>query len=509
MGLITILNGLAHLSDFSDKEMSHIETFCTYHDKQADFALKKFKKGTWFIAKYGQDAYNEKLAELKAAQKRSLLFQDADGNYTTYSGLIPELVPTIRALFGNVSVEDKTFLPARHPIPWKKQPFPMRPYQVTAVDALSANNHSAIEYGTGVGKSRIILQLVRDLGLKTIVMVPSKQIGAQMFDTLKTHLGENKVGYYGDGKKVSKKLVTVGIAASLTRIEPGDQAWDDLREAQVLISDESHFLAADTFEKVCMGVAANCAYRWSVSGTQIRGDGSELLLKGLTGPVVSRMTVKDGVDQGWLARPVFHMFQMPSDSSYWTDDANTMTRVHLYQNKAILKAVGDMTKKFVEMGKSVVILIDEVEQFTRLLPHLPDGAKMAHGGLTADNRGKVPLPYHKSDPKALVKSFNDGEFKVLVGTSCISTGTDILPVEAIFYLVGGKSTISCSQSVGRGTRKIGSKTECHFIDFTPLVYSPSNNVDDNGSQRAWSVLRRHAQARAIIYDSIYGPVNHH
>ena len=82
---------------------------------------------------------------------------------------------------------------------------------------------------------------------------------------------------------------------------------------------------------------------------------------------------------------------------------------------------------------------------------------------------------------------------ILIGTSCISTGTDIRSVKTMVYLKGGKSEIEVRQGVGRCTRleKSLAKTACTVVDFDV------ENIE---------ILHRHALARRKIFDDIYGPV---
>ena len=116
----------------------------------------------------------------------------------------------------------------------------------------------------------------------------------------------------------------------------------------------------------------------------------------------------------------------------------------------------------------------------------------AHGGVTAQNAGAIPKEYHKSDPNELVRQFNNLEFPILVGTSCISTGTDIRSVRDIIYLMGGKSETQIRQAIGRGTRLFEGKKDFKFWDFDVT------NVD---------LVHRHALTRAAVYDNVYGPVH--
>ena len=140
------------------------------------------------------------------------------------------------------------------------------------------------------------------------------------------------------------------------------------------------------------------------------------------------------------------------------------------------------------MGHRVLILVEEMEQFAKLLPMFEYEARFAHGGVTADNKDKLPEKYWDSDPKALVKAFDNGEFPILVGTSCISTGTNIRSVRTLIYLQGGQSEIQVRQAIGRATRLYPGKEFCNIFDFD------IQNKD---------CLHRHARVRKSIYNDLY------
>ncbi len=244
-----------------------------------------------------------------------------------------------------------------------------------------------------------------------------------------------------------------------------------------------------TLAKVCFGLVAPAPYRFFFSGTQLRNDGLGLLLDAITGPIVYRMTVREGVDQDFLAKPVFRMVRMKSNLDFSSNDVNELTRAHVYYNPQVISVAADLTNKAVSlMGRPTLILVDELEQFTKLQPLLRYETHFAHGGVSQENKDKLPKEFHNSDPKALVAAFNAGKFPILVGTSCVATGTDFRGVRCIVYLRGGKSEIEIKQGVGRGTRKVPGKEDCLFIDFA------IDNVE---------ALARHAKARKELYSEIY------
>jgi superfamily II DNA or RNA helicase len=246
---------------------------------------------------------------------------------------------------------------------------------------------------------------------------------------------------------------------------------------------------AATQAKVCFGLVKDVPYRFFFSGTQMRSDGLDLLLDAITGPIVYRMSVREGVDQGFLAQPVFRMVHIKSDIQFDSPDVNEMTRVHAFYNPKMNAMAAELINKAVSlMSRPTLVLVDELEQFGLLKPLLRYDVKFAHGGVTKENKSKVPEEFHDSDPKALVAAFNAGEFPILVGTSCISTGTDFLGVRCIVNLRQGKSEVEIKQCVGRGTRKVEGKEDFLYIDFC------IDNVED---------LARHAKARKDIYADIY------
>ncbi len=498
----------------------------TYIDKRVDFELKKTTKTLekWETKisgvmrnKLGDAAYEARIeemkarnAELTAARKKCLLFEDAEGLWT-HSGLAHRI-----AKAGKDKIEIAYKLPESASYAWKNLPrHTDRPYQEEAFQKLleaSQRGPCGVELATGAGKSTIIRNLVQHLGMRTVVMAPSTSIARQLYDDLVYHLGINLVGLYGDGKKEYSKEVVVGIDDSLTRVKPGSDDWTALSSAQVFIADESHLCPADSLAKVCLTLNKDAPYRFFFSATQMRNDGLDLVLDGITGKIVMHKDVKELVDEGYLSRPFFKMVKVRTNSTYRSPDANLMTRKHFYYNRVVYETAAKLANQFVEkMKRPVVILVEELEQFQRILPHLKHPCRFAHGPLTKATKEFVPEQYQKDKPTELVEAFNRGDFPILIGTSCISTGTDIQVAMAEIYLQGGKSPIKVRQGVGRETRggtkgfvknpMTGEqKVDCVHVDFD--VVDP----DMEGKDLMNFIPHRHAMARAKMYESIYGPV---
>jgi superfamily II DNA or RNA helicase len=476
-----------------EADRKSIEDTLTYTNKAVQFELARLKKNPYYVNQHGEEKYAEELARLKAEMRVCLLREDRQGLWT-YPGLQKRLY----ARFGGQNA-NRVVYPDPGLLPWAKVPDGKdRYYQERMLQNLLAVKHGAVEVGTGLGKSRVIRNLCKELGgLKTLVVAPSKSIAKQLYKDFIQHFGRARVGFYGDGKKDATKLITVGLFQSLSRIEPTAKDWHEFAKTQVFIVDESHLTPASTLKQVCDGLAANAPYRFFFSGTQMRNDGADLLLEGIIGPVVYEMTVKQGVDEGFLSKPNFLMVEMWSPSQYVSKNPDYMLDKHFYSNKAMYARAADIANKSAQLlGHQVLILIDEVTQFQHLEPLLRTKLGFAHGGVTKTNKATVPAAYHSSDPEALVDQLNAGELPILVGTSCISIGTDIRTPKTVINLQGGTSEVKIRQAIGRGTRKTESKSEFNYWDFCVKVRGP-----DGGEFE--SITQRHALVRAAIYQDVY------
>lgn len=487
------------LEGFPQDELAR---FLSYEDRSVLFELVKAKKN-WRLKEKDPEAWKERVDELKQAKDQCLLFEDQDGLWT-YSGLLPE----IENRFKTASFKDETSFPEFGNIPWAKKPTKeLRPYQQKMVELLLEERHGAVEVGTGLGKSFVILQLVKRIGLKTVVMAPSLSIAKQLYEEFKEAFGARYVGRFFDSKKESSKLFVVGVDDSLTKVKPGSEHWKPLSSAKVFIADESHQCPANSLSAVCMGLMKDAPFRFFFSGTQQRNDGRDMLLRAIIGKIVFVMTVEEGVNQGWLSKPMFRMIPIESSCTLQSPDPIAMTRAHFYYEPMVNAKAAQLANMFVEQGKQVLILIKELEQVAwldRAWNVLAEDygmerheVRVAHSASKESFKKKkkgdsgqlyVPDQYRESDPPALVEAFNRKEFPILVGTSCITTGTDIQTPEAIIYLQGGRSEVQLRQAVGRGTRRPEGKTEFYFVDFNVA------NID---------VTNRHAIERSEIYKEIY------
>jgi superfamily II DNA or RNA helicase len=465
-----------------------VRAFLTFSDRSVEFLIHRHSKNyNW--KRRNPETWIQHSEALKKQRKTCILFRDEDGNPWTYSGLEPMLQK--RFGWGTDQFYDNYVEPKL--IPWNKTPPPMRFYQREAVEALINNRHGAIELPTGSGKSLILLNICKHYGQKTVIVSPSSNVTRQLYNAFVTHFGLKYTGMFSGAKKQFDKLFTVCTVQSLMNLKPGSREYEAFSTAKVFLFDESHTASPDEFQKVSLGVCANVPVRFFVSATQIRTDGSEMVLKGITGNVVYSKGFRELADLDFLARPVFKMFHVPCSSSPTSADPKTETRNQLYTNPQVIQMAAKIASQMVlKLDKQVLILIEEFKQFSLLMNYLNVPFEFVHGPISDVEKEKIPQQYWKSDTEAAIGRFNRGETRVLIGTSAISTGVDLFPVNALIYLQGGISEIKVKQSLGRGTRP--TKKDFFYIDFNVV-----------GS----ATMERHFWERVEYYKEMSDDITHY
>lgn len=349
-------------------------------DTSADYQLSRLRRQAgWKAVQMGQEAFEQEVAALERRRARCLLFRDDLGLWT-YSGLGSYLSERL-----GLPVKRQYDLPAPRPVPWAKTPQqvfggPPHEHQVQGAEAAIRAGHGTCDFATGAGKTLLLAIYLRELGLRAAVVVWSRVIADQICGVLTTLLGAKYVGQYNGDKKQLGKLFTVCTGGSLKNLKPGSKEWEWFAGCQVLCGDESHMYGADVLCGIATGVFRAAPYRLFVSATQTRGDGLELLLRGVVGPTLCALPFREAVQKGFLAKPAFVMVNLDSDVEYFSRDPDRMTRAHLYESAKVAASVGELVRHFVGQGYACLVLAEEFPQVACLLRHLGDDVAVLHGG---------------------------------------------------------------------------------------------------------------------------------
>jgi superfamily II DNA or RNA helicase len=447
----------ADLVNFSPELLDEVKKELTYINSSIRYQLNKIKKNLRF-KNSNYLAWEASVQDLQSKLNICLMFNDLGRVW-----IRPGSLANLECLRGkNIPIYSKVEYPAYKPYPWAKIPkIILYSYQKEAIDKLMEAKHGSVELSVGLGKSAIMLFLTRSMGLRTLVVVPSQAIFLALAKDFQEHLGKGNVGLFGDGKKQLDRKITIAIAKSLTTVKPLSKEAAFLNTIQAVISDEAHTNPSTTNEKVFHDLLSIVPYRFFLSGTQTRGDGAIPLLKSLNGLEVMNRDTKWGIQNGYLCPLQFKIMKVASpDPHYYNSLPLKMKQEHIYYNPKILDFVAKISQALVKAkGETSLILVEEIKQISELLKRIDIPVAYCHGN-TIKKEELEKLGIKSTDNDLEMERFNRGEVKILIGTSCVSTGTNLFSHHT-FNLQGGSSFTDVQQgAVGRSVRRLkGSKYE--------------------------------------------------
>jgi len=372
-------------------------------------------------------------------------------------------------------------------------PFEPYPYQQQAMEKLMAIKHGHVSLPTGAGKSLILLMIARNAGLRIVISTPSQAIFSELLDLFQKHLGSNKVGAYGDGKKDLKAPITIAINRSLSMLKQDTKAWDFFADKQMLLIDESHQIAAEELDRTVNDVLKDIPYRFFVSGTQVRGDGKQVLLNSIIGPCVLEMSLKEGIDQGYLCPLRFKILKTFSPSTVNIKDPIECKREHFLRNPNIAELAAKIANaSWSVKQESTLILVEELEQIAMLKKRINVPMAYVHSGSKKD---AAVWGLEAVDAQEAIEKFNLGEVKVLIGTKSIVTGVNMYPTHNTINWIGSASEVTTKQGcMGRSTRKL--EISRYKGVHKPKPYSLIYDFDVQGQ----IILKKQLEKRIEFYE---------
>ena len=196
-----------------------------------------------------------------------------------------------RAYPVEVCLDDSPLLPVQPQVQLAS-----RPYQEEALTSWRAENYrGVVVLPTGSGKTLIGALAIADLGLWSLVVVPTIDLLRQWREALHRTLAypADQIGSYGGGVREIRPL-------TITTYDSAALHPDLLWHFGLLIFDECHHLPAPSYRQIAEG--AFTPYRLGLSATPERSDQGDAVLEQLVGPVVYRREAVELSAGGYLAQ---------------------------------------------------------------------------------------------------------------------------------------------------------------------------------------------------------------
>jgi superfamily II DNA or RNA helicase len=286
----------------------------------------------------------------------------------------------------------------------------LRPYQRDAIQSLCDNNGGILSMPTGSGKTYTALEFLEQYKKRTLVIVPTTYLVEQW-------------------KAQSPDYVDV-------RTYQGIKDYSILNDYDIVVFDECHHVAAATLYKIAMKLKEQVVV--GLSATPTREDNEEMKMYGALGKIVYQISLRELINQGYLC----------DANVMWIDLAPLDDKLENYQDYYTEYIVNndERNNAIVSMcdTKKILILVGQID----------------HGKMLLDMLKDKDAVFLCSKSKEM-----DVEHRIIIATSIFDEGVDLPDREVIIMAAGGKSSVKCTQRIGRVLRTHPDKNKALIIDF--------------------------------------------
>ncbi len=380
-----------------------------------------------------------------------------------YRGLLPRVLKFAQERNLEVHMDKDVYVPndysiddLKHFIKSLKLPDEIVPRDYQLKSALECINKKRLTVlsPTGSGKSLIIYLVTMFIGMKTLIIVPTKNLVHQMVGDFGQY---NYKGYvhsiYSGKDKDTDADISVTTWQSLTRMP---KTWFD--QFGCVFVDETHQAKAKSITAI-LEKMDQCEYRFGTTGTLDGEKTHRYIIEGLLGSVFRMVTTKELMNDGVLADLTVNAIILKH-----SDEICTLAQEWDYKkeidyiigcparNQFIVDTV--LSKK----GNNLVVF-NFVEKHGHILEKLFSEQTdrpiyYIHGGIDATIR---------DDMRAKIEQEDDAI--IIAGLKAFATGTNIKKLNNIFFTHPSKSRITTLQAIGRVLRTSKYKIVANLYDI--------------------------------------------
>lgn len=406
-----------------------------------------------------------------------LLYEDAGPLLVMPRGFALELRAGLNASGHDVGWHDHTAAPSLRLDEMVSQGPTLRDDQEQACQALLRHRQGILQAPTGGGKTVIVLEAWRRVGLRGLILVEKAALADQWRLRCQQHLGFEP-GLIGEGEWDERKL-TVATLQTLHRREIGGDWW---RRWGFVSADECHHAVADTYAGQLRRVVSR--YFIGKTATPLEGEWTQPILTSIFGPIVHvvspetlrragvRMTpIVRRVRTGWRWRP-------ENRQQEELVDTKTIYRYVINQIKGDIGRVTTIAQTILAQPPECAQLV--VAKQLGYLDLIESALfQMGYEGEILFYRGE-----ESPQARAAVAERADQGGCVILATVA-DEGVDIPRLDRLHLVWPQRKERVLIQQVGRILRTHPNKRGCVIYDY----------VDDEG------MLASQAQARLRVYRS--------
>ncbi|NDG31223.1 DEAD/DEAH box helicase [bacterium] len=346
--------------------------------------------------------------------------------------------------------------------------FEVRDYQLNSFIRCVRKNRALLVSPTASGKSLIIYLLTRYYNAKTLIIVPTISLVAQLSKDMQDYGYDSDKYIYqimaGIDKSPNKQIV-ISTWQSIYKL---DTKWFD--QFDVVIGDEAHQFKAKSLTTL-LSKMTRCKYRFGMTGTLDGTQTHKLVLEGLFGKQFSVTTTKELIDSGKLAA-----FKIKALVLKHSEENSKNAKNYKYQDEIEYLVSNYERNRFIKnlaasLKGNTLVLFQLVEKHGKVLYDMFNSTikdkyiSFVHGGVDVDEREYI---------RQLTENQNNAIIVASYGT--FSTGINIRNLHNIIFASPSKSKIRTLQSIGRGLRLGENKETATLYDIADdMSYKSKKN----------------------------------
>jgi superfamily II DNA or RNA helicase len=334
-----------------------------------------------------------------------------------------------------------------------------------------------IEAATGSGKTEMAaatIQHLREMGIvdNVLYLAPTGYLmeqAANKFEDWGVD-GVKRIGYGHRYEPDSAHHATyVGVVDSIYRLIIGEST--DVENVDLIILDEAHHASANKWQTVCREIKSSYRVGFTATAQEEPGRYShdDLVLIGLTGPIVYRIRSKQLRERGYLAHPFVTMIRTKTGKvPVWT--WNKVYDVGIVLNKIRNSIIASLAACCYKKGYKVLIFVSKKKHGDTLGEFLStnQGCEciFVQGGKTT----KVFFPSgmvatHSWSVDKIAEYINERDRAVVITTTVLDEGLDVPVVNVLIMATGMKKYRRTVQRCGRGMRPKKGDNRVYIFDF--------------------------------------------
>lgn len=356
----------------------------------------------------------------------------------------------------------------------------LRDNQLRAVEAMMLNSIGILSASTGFGKTVVAADLIARRKVTTLVIVNNKVLANQWKERLNEFLDirtepfteytptgrkrkKDKVGEIHGTKNNQSKVIDIALFQSLANKENLKEFLDDYG---LIIIDEAHHIAAESFESVIK--EASSRYLYGLSATPERKDGYTPLIKMRLGGIIyeHHETQADTILLPQYFYPRFTNYAEISKEASYTAHLAEMSN-HTERNDKVIEDIIENLK----LKRTCLVLSERVEHIHQLNKLLKEEQIEGPVFILTGKEGQKVNQENIAVMKNLQKPY------ILLATSSyVGEGFDLPQLDTIFLTLPFSWKGRLRQYLGRLQREVGNKDELRVYDYIDLGISMFDNM---------------------------------